>query len=35
MKLSVNTEEKYQYLGGGTFLQIASEFMHYIPVCRW
>jgi len=31
----VNTEEKYQYRGRRTSLQIASEFMHYIPVHHW
>ena len=34
--LAVNTEEKYQYQWGrGIPLQIASEFMQYIPVRRW
>ena len=33
--LSVNTEEKYQYRRRGTSLQIASEFMQYIPVRHW
>jgi len=31
VKLSVNTEEKYQYRGRAISLQIASEFMQYIP----
>jgi len=31
----VNTEEKYQYRGRGTSLQIASEFMHNISVCHY
>jgi len=32
----VNTEEKYQYHWGRVLpLQIASEFMQCIPVCRW
>ena len=31
MKLSVNNEEKYQYQR----VQIATEFMQYIPVRHW